>query len=278
MKDIFPKTLDEITQGIQTGYIDSSINSNLAFRPELIFNDYKKGKKVLSSIEEELRRCSEFCISVAFITLSGITPLLQTLSEIEKQGIPGKVLTTDYLVFSEPAAIEKLASLKNIEVKMFCSNQDIGGFHTKGYIFRKEEVYRIIIGSSNLTSNAITVNKEWNTKIVSTQRGAVVQEVLGEFNNLWIDEHTHAYEQFIEEYRIRYRIAKEQKKIARSQEIPTLEAYKLKPNKMQAAFIQNLEVLRNQGANKALLISATGERVIIVTGRKSPVKSRTWAA
>ena len=258
MTDIFPKTIDEIKQGIQTGYIDSAINSNLAFRPELIFNDYKKGKKVLSSIEEELRRCNEFCISVAFITLSGITPLLQTLSELEKRGIPGKVLTTDYLVFSEPAAIEKLASLKNIEVKMFCSNQENGGFHTKGYIFRKEETYRIIIGSSNLTSNAITLNKEWNTKIVSTQRGAVVQEVLGEFNNLWIDEHTHSYEQFIEEYRIRYRIAKEQKKIARSQEIPTLEAYKLKPNKMQAAFIQNLEVLRNQGANKALLISATG--------------------
>jgi len=258
MKDIFLETIDEIKQGIQTGYIDSSINSNLAFRPELIFNDYKKGKKVLSSIEEELQRCSEFCISVAFITLSGITPLLQTLSELEKRGIPGKVLTTDYLVFSEPAAIEKLASLKNIEVKMFCSNQEIGGFHTKGYIFRKEEVYRIIIGSSNLTSNAITVNKEWNTKIVSTQRGAVVQEVLGEFNNLWVDEHTLPYEQFIEEYRIRYRIAKEQKKIARSQEIPTLEAYKLKPNKMQIAFIQNLEALRKQGASKALLISATG--------------------
>ncbi len=102
--------------------------------------------------------------------------------------------------------------------------------------------------------------------------------MLGEFNNLWIDEHTHAYEQFIEEYRIRYRIAKEQKKIARSQEIPTLEAYKLNPNKMLAAFIQNLEVLRNQGANKALLISATGERVIIVTSRRNTVNMRVSVA
>jgi HKD family nuclease len=56
MKDIFLETIDEIKQGMQTGYIDSSINSNLAFRPELIFNDYKKGKKVLSTIEEELQQ------------------------------------------------------------------------------------------------------------------------------------------------------------------------------------------------------------------------------
>lgn len=33
------------------------------------------------------------------------------------------------------------------------------GFHTKGYIFKKEEIYRIIIGSSNMTSAALTVNK-----------------------------------------------------------------------------------------------------------------------
>ena len=39
------------------------------------------------------------------------------------------------------------------------------GFHTKGYIFKKEEIYRIIIGSSNMTSAALTINKEWNTKL-----------------------------------------------------------------------------------------------------------------
>ena len=38
------------------------------------------------------------------------------------------------------------------------------GFHTKGYIFKKDEIYRIIIGSSDITSAALTINKEWNTK------------------------------------------------------------------------------------------------------------------
>ena len=68
---------DKITTlqtAIQTAYLDHTINSSLAYRPEFISNNYKLGKKVLVSIEEELQRCEEFCISVAFITESGITP------------------------------------------------------------------------------------------------------------------------------------------------------------------------------------------------------------
>ena len=74
-------------------------------------------------------------------------------------------------MFSEPDALEKLATLKNIELKMFRTDSETAGFHTKGYIFRKEEIYKIIIGSSNMTLRAITRNREWNTKIVSTENG-----------------------------------------------------------------------------------------------------------
>ena len=81
-------------------------------------------KKVLVSIEEELQRCEEFFISVAFITKSGITPLLQTLKDLEQRNIPGKILTTNYLMFSEPEALEKLAGLKNIELKMFVTGAE----------------------------------------------------------------------------------------------------------------------------------------------------------
>ena len=172
---------DKITTlqtAIQTAYLDHTINSSLAYRPEFISNNYKLGKKVLVSIEEELQRCEEFCISVAFITESGITPLLQTLKDLEQRNIPGKILTTNYLMFSEPEALEKLAGLKNIELRMYVTNAETGGFHTKGYIFRKEEIYRIIIGSSNMTLSVITKNKEWNTKIVSTEQGELAQAVV----------------------------------------------------------------------------------------------------
>ncbi|BCN29881.1 DUF3427 domain-containing protein [Anaeromicropila herbilytica] len=258
MKEYQEDKIKEINNGLQTAYVDSSWNSNLAYRPEFISNDYKQGKKVLSSIEEELRNCDEFCISVAFITMSGITPLLQVLEELEVKNISGKILTTDYLTFSEPAALEKLSALKNIELKMFCTDSEVGGFHTKGYIFRKEEIYRIIIGSSNMTLNAITKNREWNTKIVSTEDGAVAKDILNEFHSMWKDSHTLNYSELISQYRTRYQIIKDQQRIAKKEKVASIEQYKLKPNKMQVAFINNLNKMRKNGAQRALLLSSTG--------------------
>nr|WP_076778140.1 DUF3427 domain-containing protein [Lachnoclostridium phocaeense] len=255
---------DKITTlqtAIQTAYLDHTINSNLAYRPEFISNNYKLGKKVLVSIEEELQRCEEFCISVAFITKSGITPLLQTLKDLQQKNIPGKILTTNYLMFSEPEALEKLAGLKNIELKMFVASSETGGFHTKGYIFREEEIYRIIIGSSNMTLGAITRNKEWNTKIVSTEQGELTQAVLQEFDELWQDEHSLAFEDFIDSYRQEYlneKIIRKQKQQAVSEQVVELENYRLKPNKMQVAFVKNVMEMRAQHIDRALLLSSTG--------------------
>ncbi len=255
---------DKITTlqtAIQTAYLDHTINSNLAYRPEFVSNNYKLGKKVLVSIEEELQRCEEFCISVAFITKSGITPLLQTLKDLEQKNIPGKILTTNYLMFTEPEALEKLAGLKNIELKMFLTSAETGGFHTKGYIFRKEEIYRIIIGSSNVTLSAITKNKEWNTKIVSTEQGELTQAVLQEFDELWRDKHTLAFEDFIDSYRQEYlneKMIRKQKQQAVSEQVIELENYRLKPNKMQVAFVKNVMEMRAQHIDRALLLSSTG--------------------
>ena len=245
----------------QTAYLDHTINSNLAYRPEFISNNYKLGKKVLVSIEEELQRCEEFCISVAFITESGITPLLQTLKDLEQKNIPGKILTTNYLMFSEPEALEKLAGLRNIQLKMFVANRETGGFHTKGYIFREEEIYRIIIGSANMTLSAITKNKEWNTKIVSTEQGELTQAVLQEFDELWNDEHTLAFKDFIDSYRQEYlneKMIRKQRRQAISEPVVKLEDYQLKPNKMQIAFVQSVMEMREKQIDRALLLSSTG--------------------
>ena len=77
------KVVEEIRTGLETAYINNNINSNLAYKPQFISNNYKQGKKMLSAVEDELLKCDHFQISVAFITMGGITPLLQTLKELE---------------------------------------------------------------------------------------------------------------------------------------------------------------------------------------------------
>ena len=250
--------INELKSGLSAAYINGSVAANLAYKPTFVSNNPEDGKKVISSVEDELLRCDQFQISVAFITMGGVTPLLQTLKGLEEKGIKGQILTTNYLNFSEPRALEKLNGLKNITLKMYDVEAAGNGFHTKGYIFKKEEIYRIIIGSSNMTSAALTVNKEWNTKLISTENGEVAEEIVEEFHNLWNSEYALPYDDFYEVYKERYNIIKHQREIAKSEEIPSLEKYRLKPNSMQERFIANLRKILEQGEERELLISATG--------------------
>lgn len=249
---------EQLERGFKTAFINREIVSNLACKPMFVSNNYKEGRKVLSSIEDELLSCDQFFISVAFITLSGVTPLLHTLKELENKGIPGKILTTDYLCYSEPKALNKLAEIQNIEIKMYYTDEAKAGFHTKGYIFKESDTYKIIVGSSNLTLNALTNNKEWNTKVISTSQGEFANNIIDEFNTLWASESSKKYRDFIEPYTVKYNLVSKQREIVKQSHVPSIEQYKLKPNNMQVEFVTNLAKIIEAGEDKALLISATG--------------------
>ena len=66
--------------------------------------------------------------------------------------------------------------------------------------------------------------------------------------------------------------------IARIDNVVSLEKYKLKPNSMQIGFITNLKKILEEGEDRALLISATGERDIFVTGGRNPGFTRVSEA
>ena len=270
--------IKKIRDGLDVAFIDSKFEynqdkSNLIYTPELITNNHIKATKVITAIEDELENCDEFRLSVAFITLGGIEPLLPTLRELEKRGIPGKILTTDYQNFSDPSALETLNNLENIELKMYRVKASNDGFHTKGYIFLKDNLYTIITGSSNMTENALSVNAEWNTKIYSLVDGKYSKDLMDEFDFYWNSKQTVDYSCVRDEYKMVFNEIKKQKRIERQirEEIikkqhqlginnneVSLNTFLLKPNIMQVKFIRRLEELKDKGENKALLVSATG--------------------
>ena len=62
------ETLTEIRYGLETAYFDERFSSNLAYKPQFVSNNYKEGKRVISTIENELLVCDQFQISVAFVS------------------------------------------------------------------------------------------------------------------------------------------------------------------------------------------------------------------
>jgi superfamily II DNA or RNA helicase len=239
---------------LKTGFIDHSVSSEIAYRPSLLVNDNLKGKKVLASLERELKQCDEFWISVAFITSSGVATLLNTLIELEQKGVKGKILTSQYLNFTQPEALRKLLRFKNIELKIVTDDE----FHSKGYIFKNSNIYTIIIGSSNLTASALSTNVEWNLKVNAFSDSELYKQTVDIFTEEYQkarivdDAFINYYDKIYQENRA-FQLPKnlERNKIEYAQK-------EIKPNSMQVDALKGIETLRLQNKNKALLISATG--------------------
>ena len=226
------------------------------YKPRLLINDIDRGEKVLTSVVAELTKCDEFMISVAFITSSGVTVLLNTLSDLEQRGVNGRIIASQYQNFTDPTALKRLLLFKNIELRIV--TEDKANMHTKGYIFRKGEKYSIIVGSSNLTQNALCENKEWNLKVSSCRTGGIVNNIVFEFETMF-ELATAVDNNWLATYLQIYRTAKKSEHLAAlSVEKKITQLTTIKPNSMQDSALQALSDLHSHNAERALVISATG--------------------
>ncbi len=245
-----------LVAGYRQAFVDSSEEAEPEWTPRFVSNSGRN--TVRAVIENELKGCSEMFMSVAFITSGGIAPFLGFLKELENRGVPGRILTTDYLMFSDPAALDKLNSLSNLDVRMYRTGASGVGFHTKGYMFHNNGDLRILIGSSNLTQAAISRNHEWNTMMVAREEGQFAKDVETEFEAIW--NSSVSYSDCRDEYRRTF-IEKEAERRQLRKLCVTLDmnvSNIVEPNGMQREFCCNVEKLVRDGEKRALLISATG--------------------
>lgn len=257
---------DNLIESLRTGFISNRISSDNTLMPSLLVNNYKKNKKILSAISEELETCEAFDFSVAFINDSGLASIMQKLDYLASHNIKGRVLTTNYLNFTSPGALSKLLEFPNIEVRAYTK----GGFHPKGYIFRQSNYYSIIIGSANLTASALSMNQEWSIRFLSLTDGQIVFSVREEFERVW-GEAEKVTPEWITDYIIDYNLKKVSLKSLPKDAVKELQAensieekeeqaeeLEIVPNSMQKEAMVSLADLRLKGEDRALLIAATG--------------------
>lgn len=294
----------QLLQSLQTGFISKTHHSINELAPSLLINDYHREKKILTSLIEELSNCKSFDFSVAFINNEGLAAIKQKLDELAiyseahpENPIKGRILTTNYLNFTQPSALRELMQFPNIEIRAYTK----GGFHPKGYIFEHSNYYSIIIGSANLTASALTMNQEWSVKFLSCTDGQIVFTVREEFEDIWKqadevnEEWLKKYSNKYEEKKLTLKLVNKQIKELKKQEkesnktdepdpiIPAFRAeleeaqfeqftespsefvieedeeeMEIVPNAMQKEAMVALHNLREEKQNRALLIAATG--------------------
>lgn len=242
----------ELQQSLASALIDNKIHSLPDLQPQIIYNDYNSGSNLLVELLQELQTCKRFYFAIAFITQSGLICLKECLKLLQEKNITGDILTTDYLYFNQPKALQELQQYPNLNIRIYTKEN----FHIKGYIFKQNDYYTLIVGSNNLTQTALKANKEWSLKINSLANGALIHNTLSQFQQMW-QEAMPLTDIWLKQYADKYHsLQKSKRQFATAQE--NISTNDITPNKMQQEALKALAKLQQNNKHKALLISATG--------------------
>ena len=242
----------ELQQSLASALIDDKINSLPDLQPQIIYNDYNSGSNLLVELLQELQTCKRFYFAIAFITQSGLICLKECLKLLQEKNITGDILTTDYLYFNQPKALQELQQYPNLNIRIYTKEN----FHIKGYIFEQNDYYTLIVGSNNLTQTALKANKEWSLKINSLANGALINNTLFQFQQMW-QEAIPLTDIWLKQYTDKYHsLQKLKREFATAQE--NISTNDITPNKMQQEALTALAKLQQDNKHKALLMSATG--------------------
>lgn len=241
-------------QGLCRGFIDSSVSADESLTPQFVVNDHERGEKVITSLKSRMTSCDSFMFSVAFVTYDGVNALLSEFKNLMDRGIHGKIVVSQYQNFTQPQALRRLIDFPNIELRIV--TEDRSKMHSKCYIFENGGDYEILIGSSNLTNNALCSNCEWNVLLNSNSSGEIAEDIISGFGRLF-DSATPVTEGWIRAYQEIYDDLRDYRRAVSRGMVPELRK-EIVPNVMQQGALENLKRIRDEGGRRALVISATG--------------------
>lgn len=245
----------QLKESLGFGFIDQTNYKNDLYAPKILKNDEDNNKYILTDIQEELRRCKSFKISVAFLNSAGINMLKAEFHDLSKRGGQGQIIISPYLGFNDPDAMRELLKLKGVEVRLAPEEKNL---HAKFYYFEQNFQQIAVVGSANLTDGAFKKNYEWNVKLNSTENGNYVKESLLAFESLWVIS-TPLTEGVIRSYeKNRQQLIRVKAEDEQTDEENKDDYHFIHPNRMQKNALQGIAKMRQLGQERALVISATG--------------------
>lgn len=242
-----------VGRDIEFGYVNRLIDAPKQFNPQVVIND--DSTTMLRAIREELRHSESFSFSVAFVSPRAIALLKQELIDYSGEGT---IITSDYLGFNSPAAFAELLSLRKIGIDTRLHSAT--AYHPKGYIFGYADRLTGILGSSNLTENALVRNHEWNLRVSATRDSDLALQ-FQRLTDAQKKDSVPLSAEWIEAYAQSYspptpRSTPQIGPTADLRAVPT--QLQLTPNNMQIEALRAIDEMRRDGKQKAVVISATG--------------------
>ena len=240
------RSTESLRRDLEFGFIDRAISAERIENPSLISNE--QSNSMWAMLRSELTSADTFIFSVAFISTGGIGAILEELAKFKGHGT---IITSTFNDFNEPAAFRELLKFDHIDSYVI-----EGPHHAKGYIFDHDDHVTAVVGSSNLTRNALLSNQEWNLHFSTHQDGDIAVQLKQAVQN-----HLKRAVPLTEEWIAQYEQKRASRALVVREDQPILlspDHERIEPNKMQHEALVALQEVVDAGAKRALIISATG--------------------
>lgn len=207
-------------------------------------------------LELELESADRVDMLVSFIKTAGTNLLYPALEKFTQRGGKLRVITTTYLGASDPAAIHKLKSLANTEIKVSYDTKH-SRLHAKAYfIHRYSGLSCAYIGSANLSHAAMTSGLEWTVKLPMQELPDLFRRCEAQFEGYWESPSFKVYHNDDFEYLVE---ATRREKYPTANTTTTLTTFTLSPFEHQSIVLDELEEARSQREQfRNLVVAATG--------------------
>jgi len=259
----FPKPLS-VLKGIFATETKLENYPEMGLRATSLFTAGKGSPSLLSELRRELSSVDHLDILVSFITWSGVRKIADLLEKVSSVDATGKsvtkirILTTTYTGATEARAIEYLAGLPGIELRISLDGRRTR-LHAKAWLFRRKTGFgSAYVGSANLSGAAMTGGLEWTLKITQNGDPSVYERACAHFETLWSDHEFQPYESGNEEHiqQLEEALNRESGRDLPSHYTPTW--FSIEPKNYQITILDQLKVEREHGRNRNLLVAATG--------------------
>ncbi|MDN3427365.1 DEAD/DEAH box helicase family protein [Microbacterium sp. APC 3898] len=238
---------------------------------------------VTSQLVSHLERLSKEAVEIQWITAfamkSGVEKILPFLRKAADRGVPIKLLVGDYLFVTQPDALQLLLEkLPSAEIRIWKSGG--ASFHPKSYLFRGIDTSHLIVGSSNLSSSALTTGVEWSLIAPTSVDAEVFEEAVTQFlKYFYADQTVSLNAETLAEYRSLHKAANlkhpispiwseaeevemtvgpalpQQPEVAEAQ---TLYSAPISPRPAQREALEALDNVLAEDYSRAMVVLATG--------------------
>jgi superfamily II DNA or RNA helicase len=228
-----------------------------------LFTGAPGNPQLVHELAAEMASADSVDVLVSFIKWTGLRLLGPAFKELEGRGVPVRVITTSYMGASDATAVEWLARLPNVRVRVSYDTERTR-LHAKAYHFLRKSGYSTAyVGSANMSGAAMTEGLEWNLKVTAEDMPHILDKFTAEFDTYWNSREFQPYDP-ADPMPLRNAIARAGKK---GEGAAAFTFFDLVPHPFQERILDALESERtahNRWRN--LVVAATGTGKTVVAG------------